>query len=149
MSVSQEDVVAALLVHAGLAVRPSAATTSNWPVAIGSMPTGGNFNNYIAVYGTGADQDGRLHRTKERIEQPTFQLVVRGSDYPTGRNKAKDIVEYFDSIGSLAPEGVSVNSTALEVSGIHVVTNVTPIGQEENNNRWLFSVNAKITFKEV
>jgi hypothetical protein len=146
---SQEDVVAALLVAEGLAVRPSAGTANNWPVAIGSMPTGGSLNNYIAVYGTGADQDGRLHRTQERVEYPTFQVMVRGTDYPTGRNKAKAIVAYFDSISSLAPEGVTVDAVSIEVYAVHVITTVTPVGEEENNKRWLFSVNAKITFKEV
>jgi hypothetical protein len=101
------------------------------------------------VYGTGADQDGRLHRTQERVEYPTFQVMVRGINYPTGRNKAKDIVAYFDSISSLAPEGVTVDAVSIEVYAVHVVTTVTPVSEEENNKRWLFSVNAKITFKEV
>jgi hypothetical protein len=145
---SQEDVVAALLVAEGLAVRPNAGTANNWPVAIGSMPAG-PLNNYIAVYGTGADQDGRLHRTQERVEYPTFQVMVRGVNYQTARNKAKDIVTFFDSISSLAPEGVTVDAISIEVYAVHVITNVTPVGEEENNKRWLFSVNAKITFKEV
>jgi hypothetical protein len=148
VSVSQEDVAAALLVAEGLAVRPSVGTANNWPVAIGSMPAG-PLNNYIAMYGTGADQDGRLQQTGERVEYPTFQMMVRGTDYPTGRNKAKAVVAYFDSIKSHAPEGVTVDGIALEVAAVHVITTVTPVGEEENNKRWLFSVNAKITFKEV
>lgn len=145
---SQEDVVAALLVAEGLCVRPSAGAANNWPVAIGSMPSGPH-NNYVAVYGTGADQDGRLHRTLDRVEYPTFQVMVRGVNYQTSRNKAKDIAAFFDSISSHSPEGVTVDAVNIEVYAVHVITAVTPVGEEENNKRWLFSVNAKITFKEV
>ncbi|WP_027309358.1 minor capsid protein [Caloramator sp. ALD01] len=88
-----------------------------------------NPDNLIAIFETGGYEPELLF--DKAIEYPTFQIWVRGLDYEVTRNRVQSIFELLHGNTEIYPL-------------IEAMQSPTCLGLDENN-RWEFSVNFKIT----
>lgn len=90
----------------------------------GAMPEAPD--NCVTVYETG----GFAPKIATNVEYPTFQVIVRGLDYTTARQKIDDIWKTLH------------NNTTLFMH-IQAMQSPVSIGQD-GKKRWEFSVNFKV-----
>lgn len=102
----------------------------------------------IAFFDTAGRLDGRLMATGEQIEHHGVQIQIRGKDYSSTFDLAREIALYLDA--------VKKETIAVEVDEVYVLHNVSrsgsiiPIGIEtvENRRRHIFTINLTITISQ-
>lgn len=149
MITSPADVVIAYLVARGVAYNPPVSQPEDWPIGNGSLPPGGD--NYIGVRNYANRNQGRMHKTGERIAPGLVQIMIRATDESTGWTKGKQIEEEFDLIGVRTEHGgvgimipVAMEDGTKILQAVHVQIPMTPIGQEPESNRYLYVINVQV-----
>ena len=144
-------VFAQFLVDQGVGVF-STPTGTGWGVVAGPLPVSSH-DRWVSLQGTGAVVHGRLH-TGENSQTQTVIATVRGTlDEDTCWDKSYQIETICNAVGVLAG-GIPANPTIIvggstyRLKGAHVYIPGTPMGREEQSNRWLYSVNIRLTFAE-
>lgn len=141
---SPADVLAALLVSAGLGTDPS--DDGGWPVFATSEPD--SPDEVITVYDTTGKSDGRLHVTGESTAHFGFQIRVRSLLPADGWLKA-------DSIRNWLALGVYQDNVTLGSKNylVHAATNigqVLSLGKEvPASRRSLFTLNGYIVLRQT
>lgn len=124
----------------------------DWASGTGQLPAQQTSDNFVAVSDTGAVLFPKNLRTGDRAPHPTISITVRSLTYPTGARKASDISLALDAVGTLTSFGGAA-AVPVEVGDEdYVLQTVTvlapgpmPIGQEEEKQRYLFVLNARLT----
>jgi len=151
---SPADVVIAYLVARGVAYNPPVSQPDNWPIGNGAIPPGGE--NYIGVINYGNLYQGRLLKTGKRIAPGLVQIMVRAVDEPTGWTKGEEIQSEFDKIGVSTEYGgvggmirvAMDDGTTVILQAIHVRIPITPLGQEPESSRYLYSINVQVALAD-
>lgn len=133
MTASPAQVVLALLSAEGL-------ISSGWAGSVGSQPS--SPDDFVTVYDTGANDDGRL-MDGPRVVHPTVQVRVRSKAYPDGWAKGRAVEAVLDSVNHRT---LTVGSEVVTIKVVTVYIPLVHIGAEEKNRRELFVVNARLTF---
>lgn len=131
----------------GLGVVPPDPTGENLYEAgscfIGHRPDGeGVPDNILAIYDTGARDDGRIMRGNP-VLHPTFQVVVRHDNYSGGYYRAGELYTRMSSARNVRGLDASIVIVAFTLRG-----GVKFMGRNayENRTRFLFSINGSLTF---
>lgn len=114
---------------------------ASWPVSVSAVPKT-DAPNYLTVFDTGADQDGRIQKTGERIEHPTVQVRIQSKDYPTGWAKGKAVQAALDDIHNTV---VTIGTTDYTVQAATVYMPLVKIGETEQYARQVFTTNVRLT----
>jgi hypothetical protein len=126
----------------GLGVAPTTPAASAWPTYVGTRPT--LPDNVIVLYDTSGTSDSRNARTDDHDTHDGVQIVVRSKadNYEAGWNKIRAIHNALCGVQNVTvtlPGPVTVM-----VHMVHVTSLPIKFGQEEQNNRPLFSLNVTI-----
>jgi len=122
-----------VLVAAGIG---TFGATSGWGIFIGKEPD--KPNTAITLYDTG----GYEPNPKWLQDNPTVQVRVRGTNYKTTLQKAKDA---RDALLGIGPNDFPASVTTTYV-GIWVSSDVGYIGSDDKN-RFIFTFNLRITIE--
>jgi len=135
-------VLAYHLVAAGVGTGPAGALP--WAVYWNKDPQAPD--QVLVVKDTGADQDGRDHRTGDYVQHPTVQVTVRAKTQDVAKAKARAVVEVLKGLRNTV---VTVGPHTYRVAGFHLTTGVTPIGVEEQGTRELVVFNGRTTLTQL
>lgn len=151
LTASKAEVIQQLLIDASLGVVWTSRTNNKpteWRVHISREPT--EPDRVITVYDTVGILDGRFQETGEVQEHYGIQIRVRSNDYDTGHRKIQAIADYFDetlynaSVTVLDKNGT--NAQAWTINSASRSGGIAYLGiDEENQSRYLFTVNYTIT----
>ena len=145
MNATPSQVMRNLLIAAGLANAQNVA--GDWPLTIGNMPSGSTVSNqYISIRNTGSYIEAVNHRSKKNIAHPSVQIMVRGGELAAPELKAQAIE---DHLRALTQRTVVYGAYTFLVHAVNVVTPVTWVKQEEQNQRQLYSLNVRLSLEEV
>lgn len=114
---------------------------ASWPVSVGAVPATAK-DNYLTVFDAGAEQDGRIQKTGERIQHPLIQIRIQAVNYPTGWAKGVAIQAALDALHN---RPVTINTTTYTIKAATVYMPLVKIGQAEQNARELFTINVRLT----
>lgn len=146
MPASAARIVRQYLIQLG--VLPNSASNAEWSSTIGGLQP--DLSNAIAFVDTTPFQEGRL-MTGQRVVHPRIQILIRSIDNPTGWNKGEAIQAAFDALGisagGLSP--VTIGSSLYGLKAVHVLVPMTPMGEEKDTRRTLFSINAQVELVEL
>lgn len=116
--------------------------SGDWSTYENLLPDGvGVPVNAIALMDNAGTDDGRTS-DGNRIEHPGIQVLVRSTDYDEGYSKLRAIGNLFDT---LSYSSVTVASTNYVVEAITRTGNLLTLGEEEDSQNQLFSLNARVT----
>jgi hypothetical protein len=140
---SPADVVRWLLILLDLGTDPEDA--DSWPIHASSEPD--SPDNLITVYDTAGMTDGRVHRTGETAEHRGVMVQVRGTDQPTAWVKSDAIREALDEqVHNLL---VTIDDEEYVVYAVTRHSGPLSLGREPNTDRFLFTLNAVVTVKQL
>jgi hypothetical protein len=144
-------IFAQYLVDQGVGVF-STPTGTGWGVVAGPQPVS-THDRWVSVQDTGAVVHGRLH-TGDNSQTQTVIVTVRGTlDADVAWDKCVQVEGLCNPVGVITgttPSNptVVVGGNTYRLKGAHVYIPPTPMGREEQSNRWLYSVNVRLSFAE-
>lgn len=143
---SPADIVSRLLIQLGLGTEPPVAPAlpGLWPVYTANEPD--SPDNCITVYDTAGIAGPRTNPDGERSEYEGIQVRIRGATYPAGWAKAKSIAVALDE--TILEEYLSFESSAYLIHHL-VRNNVLSLGNPPDSNRYLFSINAVLSVRQL
>lgn len=139
------EVVAAYLVFAGYAVRPTSGTV-DWAITKGAFipdepDKALGLTDIIPMF------EGKIQRTGETVTKPRVQIVSRAKDYTVALTKLQQISNFLSAVNRPLVT-TNVPETVL-VEGIKIIYGPVFIGQEEKNRRQMFSLVVQPTITEI
>lgn len=144
------------MIDVGAVVGPNNPPVDSWPSVVGGLPAGDDDpDRYVAFADTGARVWFRGIRDGTRAKNPTIQIMLRDTTYPSVYNKCLELARTMDRIGvSQTDDGVgkvlvTVDGAGYIISAAYVYTDPVPLGQEEKNKRYIFSMNIQVDFAPV
>lgn len=148
---SPADVLRLYFVQTGVAISSSATPLAGqWPIVTGDLPSSGQ-DNYLAIQDSGGMLDGRTLSDSKTQVHPRVIIVVRSLQYPVGFEKGRQITTLMDLIGKPVSRGgvgtpsITISSLVWTLLSATLSIPITKIGQEEKNNRQLFTINYRLT----
>ena len=134
---SPADIIRDLLIDLSLGTLPTNNTA--WPVFRSNQPD--SPDNSICVFDTENELQGRRQTDGVTIEFYGILIRVRGVDYSTGFNKAKDIAHQLDT--EVLRDDVTIGSDTYRVQAVTRRGGVLSLGSELGvSRRRLFTINA-------
>lgn len=131
---SPAEILAKLLIDNSLATDP--ADAGSWPAAFAQMQN--TPDNAISIKGTESDLQNRSMIDGEQFERYGLSILVRGTDFETGEDKARDIAVALDGY---VLKIVAIGSTTYRLHNISRSGGVLNLGEEQGSSRFLFSIN--------
>jgi hypothetical protein len=103
-------------------------------------------DNAVTVFDTTPKNDGSLMKTGEYILHPGVNLRIRSKDYDTGFNKAEEIRIQLCAVKGY--EVVMDESTGekVKIKTFGLVGGVNFVGREEQEERYVFTLNGLLSF---
>jgi hypothetical protein len=127
-------------VAAGHAVLPG---DGDWPISYDTIANAPD--NALCVYNTDGRLDGRIMNTGEVVEHPGIEIKIRGTGSGVAYRKAVSLANFLDTICG-AP--VAIDAKRYILAAITRTTPVLRLGQEEGQQRFLYTINAILTVRE-
>jgi hypothetical protein len=140
---SQSDVLRWLLISLGIGTDPT--TEGSWPIHASSEPD--SPDDLITVYDTTGVTSGRIQRTGETVEHRGITIQVRGTDHQTAWAKADALRVALDESISTSP--VTIGGYSYVVYAVTVKSGPLSLGTEPNTNRFLFTINAVMSLRQI
>lgn len=140
------ETVAAFLVDAGLAYRPSVVTASQYGVTRGQLPSTVQ-DSWIAVGDVGGDVQGKIQRTGESVTYPRVQILVRNRDYDLAGDKCREIAEALSEVAGV--EVNCLNAVQVFLYGCMIVQPPTFLYEEEQNHCQIWVTVIQLSVSEV
>lgn len=143
--ITPSEAIVQLLVQNDLANLPAVA--GDWPITSGSMPSGKSTSDkYIQVRRVGATLEGKIQLTGETVEKPRLQLMFRDVLHAGAEEKGLEVQRFLSAVRR---EEVTYGAETLLVDAVTILTGLTFVKQEEQNQRQLYSLNIQVTLSEV
>lgn len=142
---SAAHVLRAYLLGLGWATDPPAPPTTMRPYLLYALSMPDKWDRAACVYNTVGRLEGRLQRGGLTIEKYGILIKVRAEDEPTCFSKIKELPSIFDDINK---EPVAYGGTTWCLFAVHRTSPILPIGPEEDNKRYLYTINALVSVKE-
>lgn len=139
------ETVAAFLVDAGLASRPSAVTAGNYGVTRGQLPVTGD--SWISIVDLGGNVQGKIQRTGESVTYPRVQILVRNLDYSEAGNKSRAIAEALSEAKEVTV--LCLNAVQVFLYGCVILQSPTFLYEEEKNRRQVWVTVVQLSVSEV
>ena len=140
---SPADIIRYLLIELGQGTLPT--DNGTWPVFVSSEP---NLpDQVITVYDTAGHYDGRSMRSGEMYTFHGMQLRIRGINHQDAFQKANDVAVAMDEQVNRMP--ITIDSSIYKIFGISRVSGPLNLGNEENTNRILFTINAVAALRQT
>lgn len=139
---SPADILRNLLVNLGLGTTPS--DSGSWPVYASLMPD--TPDNVITLIDTAGVKQGRIQTSGEIQEHYGVQLLIRSTTHPVGYTKAQALAVALDE--NIQNNTVTISGTTYDVDAVSRRGNVLSLGEEEESNRRLFSINAIVSINQ-
>ena len=116
---------------------------SDWPLYKSSMPV--EANDVCAIYDTTPIVDARVSKTYPNTHYG-LQIIIRASDYETGKAKARAIAGILETVQN---SSVEFEDYEYEIRTARPTSGVIPLGQEPETTkrRYLFTINFISTIK--
>jgi hypothetical protein len=144
MATAPADIVRQLLIDSELGTAPR--LYKDWPVYVANEPD--QPDKVITIYDTAGFNFGRLHPTGATVQHFGILIRVRGTGYVATRNKIKDIETFLNE--SVFRTTITVGSTSFLVQALTQRTQIISLGSDqENSNRYLFTVNYTLVFTQL
>lgn len=136
-TVTESQVFRALLIARGLAANTSGPTPA-WGVTTVAMPANGD--SFLTVYDTSPVQHGRLAKTGKRTQHYGVSLRIRcpKTSNSVGALKGKAIEKDLEQVQN---QTITVEGKSVKVHTVQQIGGVNQVGQEEQNLRFLFTMN--------
>jgi len=91
--------------------------------------------------------EGKLMRGGILIKHPGVQLTIRGIDENTAHDKGEELEKALsESIKNL---DVEADDKTYRINNVHIATGLTYIGEERDTRRHLFTINVRLTLREI
>lgn len=143
LSHSPAEVIQKYLLDQGVGALFSDA--ADWSVYRDTMPSL-EPDQLIVVNDTTPVLDGKDMKSKETIQHPGIMVRVRSLDSDDGKYKGVEIEAALDAIEATQ---VEIDGYFYLIQAFNITSGLTFVGQEERNNRFLFSINGTLTIKEL
>jgi hypothetical protein len=139
-------IIAEWLIIRGIGVRPPVIPNPAlaWQVTPYLLPEDAP-DSRLAVFGTGSEIWAKLQKTNELLTSPTVQYRLRGLDPALVEAKGREIKTAIVNLNSASPDLVTIGATTYEIKGMHIYMDLVPLKREEQNRRWHYSMNVRLT----
>ena len=119
---------------------------STWPLYRSNLPDSDQIShNIAAIFDTSADIQSKL-MSGDLVQRYGIQFLVRSTDYDTGYEKSKIILETVQTTHNAS---VSIGGTTFIIDNFSSTSGVLALGVErDSKQRYLFSTNFLVTIKE-
>jgi hypothetical protein len=149
MAIPAAKILAKWIVNAGLGISPPNPANPNllWQTTYSRLPDDLP-DARIACFSNGKVREPRENKSKKVVNHPLVQIRVRhnGTSYDAAEAKAEAIEE---ALNNLVETNVVIGAVTYTIQAATVYIPTTPMGQEEENLRWHFSLNVRLTFKDA
>jgi hypothetical protein len=155
---SPEDVLRCLLIELDCGILPTSKSplvNGDWPIYVSSLP---NLpDQVITIKGTTGRFDGRSMRSGQKFEFHGVQIMVRGINQNDAQIKANEIKQVIDTeirnetvvIPLDVGTGTGLDDSTYKVQNVSRSSGPIPLGKEQDSNRFLFTINAVISLRQV
>lgn len=100
----------------------------------------------ITIYDTSPVLEGRDMRSNEVIEHPGIAVRVRAVTSDPAKTKAREVKA---KLTALKRTQVTVAGVVYLVKAFTLTTGVIPLGEQDKNNRVLYTLNGTLTLAEL